>query len=466
MNRLKNFFKTSVVYFIGNVFTRMISFLLLPLYTNKIEPQDYGEYGLVMTILQLIIPLVYLSIWDGTFRSAFEIDVKEKRHAIINNGTVVLVVSTIIFIILSLLFGKIFRIHNIEYIIPTGIMMAVQYFYSCNVRALEDTRFFILSGCINSLIMISSNTILIGRFNRGIEVVYLSYIVGTVVQVIILEIKDKLISSFRVNDIKKEIIINCSKFSIPVAINVIILWFLLGFTQYIISSKLGTYYNGQFNVVNKFSAIVTLLINVIQFAWYEMAYDLSNDKEEATKYYTRMLNYMVHALYFIYPFIIFAVKMIYPFFIGKKYQESLILLPALILGTIFSSYSGFVGTIFMSYKTTSKLVVSIVVAGIFNVVMTYLTIDDYGIIGAVIIFCIANFLNVMIRVMQLIRSTEIRISINLIQIMITILSTIIFYLLDFSGLIITAVLLLGFIVFIYRKQLKIICSIINELRRK
>ena len=44
MNKLKRFLSTTLVYFIGTVLSKLVSFLLLPLYTGKIPPTEYGSY--------------------------------------------------------------------------------------------------------------------------------------------------------------------------------------------------------------------------------------------------------------------------------------------------------------------------------------------------------------------------------------------------------------------------------------
>ena len=44
MKDLWRFIKSSGIYFVGTVLTKLISFLLLPLYTSYISPADYGTY--------------------------------------------------------------------------------------------------------------------------------------------------------------------------------------------------------------------------------------------------------------------------------------------------------------------------------------------------------------------------------------------------------------------------------------
>lgn len=457
MSKFVNFIKTAIVFLLGNVFSKMLSFLLLPLYTNKIEPEAYGQYGLVMSVLNVVVPVAYLCIWDGVFRISYEAKEERGKYVIINNGIAVMVMGTIVFSMGTIIFSMIVPIEYMEYIIPTGIMLAVQYFYSFSARALGESKFFVLSGCINSGTILALNCIFIGIFNKGIWMVYLSYIIGTLFQVLVMEYKLRLISSFRIKDIEWSYILQCAKFSLPIAFNSISVWFLLGFTQFIISHRLGVYYNGQFNVANKFSSIIALLVNVVQFAWYELAYELFDDEQAAKKYYHMMLNYMFTVLILAFPCIVFGIKMIYPFYVGKMYQESLALIPALMLGTIFNAYAGFMGTIFLAYKESDKLMLSIAAAGFFNVVFAVAFTKSIGVGGIVIIYCIANYIRVLVEDIQLKKSRGIGIIYEPMSIMVIIGTIIGFFILD--GLKLALGLISYFLILVLINRNKIILLI-------
>ncbi len=456
MSKFTNFIKTAIVFLLGNVFSKVLSFLLVPLYTNKIEPEAYGQYGLAMSVLNVVVPVIYLSIWDGVFRISYDEKEERGKHAIINNGIAVMVVGSVVFCVGAILFNILVPIEHIEYIIPTGIMLAVQYLYSYSARALGESKFFVLSGCINSGTILALNCIFIGIFNEGIWMVYLSYIVGTLFQVLVIEYKLWLISSFRVKDIKLQYIATCAKFSLPIAFNSISIWFLLGFTQFIISHKLGIYYNGQFNVANKFSSIIMLLVNVVQFAWYELAYELFNDGQEVEKYYRMMLNYMFKILVMAFPCIVFGIKIIYPFYVGEMYQESMGLIPALMLGAIFNAYAGFMGTIFMAYKESDKLTLSIITAGGFNVVFATAFTKSIGIGGVVAVYCIANLISVLVKDVQLKKSKDIGIAYQVMDIFIVFGTFLAFYLLGGVQLFFLLAIYLIILALIYRRQIRVL----------
>ena len=48
--------------------SKIVSFLLLPLYTSYLSPAQFGQYDLAYTFINLIVPIVFFQIWDGAFR--------------------------------------------------------------------------------------------------------------------------------------------------------------------------------------------------------------------------------------------------------------------------------------------------------------------------------------------------------------------------------------------------------------
>ena len=46
--------KQSLIYGLGHIITRLVTFLLLPLYTNNFTPEEYGIVALFYTFVPLI----------------------------------------------------------------------------------------------------------------------------------------------------------------------------------------------------------------------------------------------------------------------------------------------------------------------------------------------------------------------------------------------------------------------------
>ena len=68
-SRKKKFIKDFGIYAIGNLGSKLITFLMIPLYTYFVEkPSDYGYFDLCFQVCLLMFPIVTLQLRDGAFR--------------------------------------------------------------------------------------------------------------------------------------------------------------------------------------------------------------------------------------------------------------------------------------------------------------------------------------------------------------------------------------------------------------
>jgi len=61
----------SSIYFIANLLTKALSFLLLPVYTRYLTPEDYGIIGLSQAFIQLLLTATQLGLLDAVARLYF-----------------------------------------------------------------------------------------------------------------------------------------------------------------------------------------------------------------------------------------------------------------------------------------------------------------------------------------------------------------------------------------------------------
>ena len=75
MGKYRYLFKNVGLMAIGQFGSRMLSFFLVPLYTSVLSTADYGTFDLYGTIVQLLVPVLTLNIYDAVLR--FALDGKE-----------------------------------------------------------------------------------------------------------------------------------------------------------------------------------------------------------------------------------------------------------------------------------------------------------------------------------------------------------------------------------------------------
>lgn len=398
--KYKRFFQTVVGYFLGNVFTKLVSFILLPLYTKLIDPEIYGIYGVNMTIVQLTVPIVFVCIWNSVFRFAAEENDEAGRYEVISAGLPVLWISSFICAGVLLVVHSFWNLYNPILVSVYAVANGFQYFYGYVARSMKDNKTFIISGCVNSTINLLLNWIGVAYLHHGIEVLYYSYIIGTVAQVVYIEFKYRTITHFHRDYVNKDRLGTFMRFGGPLAVNSVMQWLLTGLTQIMIANLMGIYYNGLYSVAIKFATLISLVVSVFEFAWLELAYDIAKNNNSASSY-RRALNMLFGVLMFGSAALMLAIKIVFPHFIAKAYAGVLPIIPFIVVYASANALASFEGTIYMSYKAVNMLTISSLIAGTANYILLRILIPVIGFRGAMTALVIASVIMMLIRMIGL-----------------------------------------------------------------
>ena len=103
MNPLKRLFKQTFIYGLATVLPRILSFLLVPLYTAVMNPETYGEISVIFSWFAIFNVVLAYGMETAFFR--FFNKHKDKEE-VISTSLISLLVSTILFFAVALLFKK------------------------------------------------------------------------------------------------------------------------------------------------------------------------------------------------------------------------------------------------------------------------------------------------------------------------------------------------------------------------
>ena len=107
----------------------------------------------------------------------------------------------------------------------------------------------------------------------------ISYIMGQVIIVILIEYKVKIIKRFNYKRIDLGELKSMLIYSVPLVLNITSLWLLNGFGRVIIVNKLGAEANGLYTFALKFGSLVSIIGSVIGMAMCEEAILKINDPD-------------------------------------------------------------------------------------------------------------------------------------------------------------------------------------------
>ena len=145
---LKTYFKLSIKYGLGFFCLRIVSFLLLPLYTNLLTVEDAGVVFLVYTILAFLNP-VYAYGMDSSLLKFYH-DSKYSQKEVSTNSLIPLFASSFFLSLLIIIFSN---YYNSLLGLPYNVLFLISiilFFDSLSarllvlIRLLENANYYLL----------------------------------------------------------------------------------------------------------------------------------------------------------------------------------------------------------------------------------------------------------------------------------------------------------------------------------
>jgi O-antigen/teichoic acid export membrane protein len=106
-------YKATFFYFMGNILTRFSGFILLPLYTNILTPDDYGNYAILMAIYAILNVLYQAGLFQGLIRFFYDKNLDPKRVVSTTLNTIVVFGFTLT-LLLSLFNKPLIKLLNLD----------------------------------------------------------------------------------------------------------------------------------------------------------------------------------------------------------------------------------------------------------------------------------------------------------------------------------------------------------------
>ncbi|WP_270577715.1 lipopolysaccharide biosynthesis protein [Caldibacillus thermoamylovorans] len=398
MNSYKKLISNTFIFALGNLGTKLITFFLVPLYTYYLTTSEYGLTDLITSTVSLLLPIFTLSIFDAVLR--FVMDKNYDNKVILNNALIIAVIGFIIILTILSFFKQLLPFGDyLSFFFGLLFIQAVQAGLGQYVRAQGKIRLFAINGIFNALMILLCNILFLVWFNLGIIGYLLSYIVGYTISSIFLMFGGEVwkdISPKKVNfNITKEML--C--YSIPLIPNSFMWWIIDFSNRYVITNFLGLSANGIFAVSSKIPSLLNVVYSIFFQAWQMSAIEEYESKDKSN-FYSNVFNIFSFIMFLATSVILFLLKIIISILVEESYFEAWKYVPFLLLGIVFSSFSGFLGTNYIAAKRTGGVFKSSVIGAIVNIVVLFLLVPIIGINGASIATMMSFFTMWVIRIID------------------------------------------------------------------
>ncbi|MEJ8734541.1 lipopolysaccharide biosynthesis protein [Mediterraneibacter sp. ICN-202921] len=394
MNKVLKFIKTSSIYFVGSVLTKLISFILLPLYSNKLTTDAFGYYDYSITIVTIVVGVACLEIWVGAIRFLLLKDNINDKNQVTCNCLILVGFSVVVLSAVFIFLKTVFNIPYLNYIAMYAVFYMLQSLYTSFIRGYQKNVAYIISGLLSSTVNFLMNIYFIGICGKGLEFLYIAFSVGAFLQIVYIESKIHTIHCLKKKYIDKNLLKKVFIFCFPLFINSISYWVLTSYSKVVIIAELGTSANGVYSMGLRFASAITLVTTVLSLAWQEMVF---SEKEDSKKLYTNGLSMYYHLLIYAIVFALPLLKIVYPIIINDKYIEAMIILPICLLNTLCNAYSDFVGKVVIAENQTKWIFVSSVLGAVTCAISANILVHSHGLLGVVSSIMMGFVVSIMLR---------------------------------------------------------------------
>ena len=384
-NRGSKFLKDIGIYAIGNIGSKLITFMMVPMYTYFVhDTSDFGYYDVCLQICLLLIPFFTLQLRDGAFRFLLDCDDCLQRKRIVSFVARTLATSLSLSVVAALVISLFTTIHYLGYIVGLLIAMSLQEVYSQVFRGLGNNRAFVSVGILSALGIGLFSIIFVAGLGWGIRGIFMANIIARILALIIVEARVRLISRHTRWHIKtRQVARNIIRYTLPLMPGSLCWWLTGSSDRLFITHFLGLDVNGVYAVAIRFTGIINTLALIFYQAWQETAI-LQYNSPDRNRFFSKMFNSYIFLLTAIFIGYVFALKVNYGWLVAPEYRESLNFIYPLGVSAVVFAVAAFFDMGYQCALDTKRTLPAIMLAAVVNVTLNFLLIKPLGVYGVII----------------------------------------------------------------------------------
>ena len=392
--------KESLIYGVGHVAARGVTFLLLPIYTNLFSLSDYGIISLVYTFLGFMNVILHYGLDASLLKHYVPADIEE-RKSILTNAYASFLLTTIIFFLLLVFFrsdvsGLLFGNSLPSITLMVAGILFFDVLWSMHVlllRAEGKPVFYTVVSFINVLLTLGLNILFVIYLKLGISGVLISNLItsGCIFFITLpIIIKRISITTLSVNQWKRMM-----KFGFPFLPAGIFSMILELSDRYILLYLTNIETVGLYSAGYKLGMLMMLVVMGFNMAW--QPYFLKKEKNER-EYVANVTTYVLSVLVFLWILILIWTDALVKLqfgeftFFGGQYWASTQIVSMIALAYIFHAL--FLLQLPGVYLLERSGLIAWIrgLGAVSNIILNLLFIPEYGIVGAACATCISFIL--------------------------------------------------------------------------
>ena len=364
-------------YIIGTIAPGLMSLATVPLFSFLLSKEELGLYDLLISSINLFVPIISLQLGYACYCSAREEPDVNKKVDIIKTILVFSIIFHLILFIVSWLISPYFDLnYKIHFLFIT---FSASFFTVLGLvaRAIDKQKVFVFSSIANAFGIFIFSALFFYFGKKGIEPIIYAYICTNCLTIGFLIFSLKLHKIIFQGYYNPRLLQESLHFSLPLIPNALSWWFVNLANRYIITYYLGVGANGVFAVATKIPAILNVCSSIFTLMLQDIAFTDQKIKKDDAYYDLLFKKLFIIQIASSLVIVAFGKHLTYLLF-SPIYAETYRLMPLIMAGSLFANFASFWGIFYQLEKKTTSILKTNFYGAIFNCLITLLFIKHIG----------------------------------------------------------------------------------------
>lgn len=378
-SKYKKLASNTVLFAISNFGSKLLSFILVPVYTFILTTEEYGTADLIFATCTILLYIFSLAIAEGTMR--FTMAGEYDSPKVLSNSVLIALTMSVVLLLVIPLFSFIdIFASNIKIMYFIVVMQIFYGVITQFARGNDQVRIFAEAGILQTAGVLLCNIVLLVVLRLGVKGYLVSYALGFGISTIYAAVRIKAWRLCKISLIDKQYIRELLLYSMPMIATGLSWWILNASDKYVITWFLGSGANGVYTVAHKIPTIVTVFAAFFNSAWQLSAINEQENGND-TAFYNNVFCMYSSMVLLGASGLILIVRYALPLLISEGYYEAVSYVPLLVFACVFQVFANFYGGFNLAYRKTKNLFWNSLFAAAVNLVLNILLTPVMGMYG-------------------------------------------------------------------------------------
>jgi O-antigen/teichoic acid export membrane protein len=385
---LKDIFKHSIIYGLGNISTKVVGFLMIPIYTRYLTTKEYGIIELIDLTASIVIQILTMGFTASVIRFYYKYNDTHQKAQLISTALIFNIISSAITIIILITFVErlsLLVFGTIQYARYLTIGLLTIFFEIClitpfaYIRAIKASTYFTIITIIRLIIGVSLNIYFLVFLKKGvIGILYSGLITGIISAILMVSITFYKVGIHFVVDKLRQML----SYGIPLVPDGWAMFILNFADRYFLRYFSTLNIIGIYSLGYKFGVILQILITQsFQQIWSAAMFTIVQNRD-AKQIFARIATYFGFVMIFSGLFISIFIKDILKIMATPPFFNAYKIVPLIIISYLFMSYRYIFQLGFYLEKKTKWIPVISWITTFVYLLLNWVMIPKYNMMGA------------------------------------------------------------------------------------